>query len=51
MNKLIYAFLTVVAFTSCMGSYNIEGTTDVSRLNGRMLYLKVFSNTEMQNID
>lgn len=51
MNKLIYAFLTVVAFTSCIGSYNIEGTTDVSRLNGRMLYLKVFSNTEMQNID
>ena len=50
-NKLIFAFLTAVVFTSCMGSYNIEGTTDVSRLNGRMLYLKVFTENDMQNID
>lgn len=51
MNKLIYTVLAALALASCMGSYNIEGTTDVSRLNGRMLYLKVFTNSELQNID
>ena len=37
--------------SSCMGSFNIEGTTNVSRLNGRMLYLKMFSDGDMHNLD
>ncbi len=51
MTKLLYAFLAAVLFSSCAGSYNIEGTTNVSRLDGRMLYLKMFTGSEMHNLD
>ncbi len=36
---------------SCSGSYNIKGTTDVQMLDGKMMYLKAYSNSEMKNID
>lgn len=40
MNKLLYAFITIMAFTSCAKSYYIQGTSNVSSLDGRKLYLK-----------
>ena len=36
MNKVLYAFLSLLAFTSCVNSYNIQGTSNVSDLDGRM---------------
>ncbi len=51
MNKVLYAFLSILTFTSCVNSYNITGTSNVSTLDGRMLYLKVLKNNEFKNID
>ena len=51
MNKILYAFLTVMALASCANQYNIQGTSNVSTLDGRMLYLKVLKNNELKNID
>ena len=51
MNKILYAFLTVMAFVSCANSYNIQGTSNVSTLDGRMLYLKIVKNNELKSID
>lgn len=44
MNKVLYAFLSVMCLTSCVNSYNIQGSSNVSTLDGRMLYLKVLKN-------
>ena len=41
MNKIIYALLAVLALTSCANTYNISGTSNVSTLDGRKLYLKI----------
>lgn len=51
MNKVIYAILTVLACASCNQSYNIHGTSNISALDGRMLYLKAVKNGELKNID
>lgn len=53
MNKTIYSLLAAAAMTtaSCSGSYDIKGTSDVSMLDGKMLYLKTYSNSDMKNID
>lgn len=51
MNRLLYAILSVLAFTSCANSFNISGTTSVSTLDGQKLYLKVLKDTALKNID
>lgn len=53
MNKTFNSLLFVAAAvaTSCSGSYNIKGTSDVSMLDGKMMYLKTYSNSDMKNID
>lgn len=51
MNKIFYAFITLLAMTSCANSYNIQGTSNVSTLDGRMLYLKILKNNDFKNID
>lgn len=51
MNRVIYAILTVLACTSCSQSYKIQGTSNISDLDGRMLYLKAVRNGELKNID
>ena len=51
MNKIFYAFITLMALTSCASSYDIQGTSNVSTLDGRMLYLKVLKNNDFSNID
>lgn len=51
MNKILYAFITLLAMTSCANSYNIQGTSNVSTLDGRMLYLKILKNNDFKNID
>ena len=51
MNKVLYAFLTLLALTSCADAYNIVGTSNVSNLDGRMLYLKILKNNEFKTLD
>ncbi|MBQ2554878.1 MAG: DUF4369 domain-containing protein [Prevotella sp.] len=51
MNKLLCIFAAFATLTSCMSSYSLDGTTNVSLLDGRMLYLKVFDTDEMVNRD
>ena len=41
----------MTVFMSCAGSYDIKGTSDVSMLDGKMLYLKAYSNSDMKTID
>ena len=51
MNKIIYAILTVVTCASCTKSFNIQGSSNVSDLDGRMLYLKTVKGGDLKNID
>ena len=43
--------LTLAALTSCANSYNIQGSSNVQMLDGRMLYLKVHNNNDLKNVD
>ena len=40
MNRILYAFLFVAVLTSCASSYNVQGTSSVTALDGSKLYLK-----------
>lgn len=51
MRKLSFIFLMALLLTSCMNSYNIQGSSNVSMLDGRMLYLKVYNDNDLKNID
>lgn len=51
MNKVLYALLTLAAFTSCANSFNIQGTSNVSSLDGRKLYLKTDQGDSLINLD
>lgn len=51
MNKLLSAFLFVALLCSCADSYDIKGSSNVSNLDGRKLYLKVIKDGELKNID
>ena len=53
MNKILYSLIATVAVTatSCSGTYDIKGTSDVSMLDGKMLYLKAYKNSDLKNID
>jgi len=51
MNKILPIVAIVVAFTSCANSYNVQGSSSVSALDGSKLYLKAIKSGEMKNID
>lgn len=51
MAKIFYTLFAVTALTSCVGSYNIQGTSNVPTLDGRMLFLKVYANNDFKNVD
>ncbi len=51
MNKVLYALLSLLALTSCANSYNIQGSSNVSTLDGRKLYLKVLKDNDFKSID
>lgn len=53
MNKLFYSLIAASALTlaSCSGTYDIKGTSDVSMLDGKMLYLKAYKNSDLKSID
>ena len=45
---MLCAVLTV---TSCANSYNIQGSSNISTLDGHKLYLKIVDNEELKDID
>ena len=51
MGKLYLFLFCAVFFASCSKKYKIEGNTSLSRLDGKMLYIKVPSNGEWVKID
>lgn len=51
MNKVLYAIVSLLALTSCGNSFRIVGNTSVSTLDGQKLYLKVFKDTTLKNVD
>jgi hypothetical protein len=51
MNKILYALAVIAAFTSCANSYNVQGASSISSLDGSKLYLKAIKNNELKNID
>lgn len=51
MNKLFFSVVSLLAFTSCASEYKIEGSSSVSRLDGKMLFIKVPSGDRMLNVD
>lgn len=51
MNKILYTILAVLTCTSCTKTYNIQGSSNISILDGRMLYLKAVKDGELKNID
>lgn len=54
MKNLTYLFLLVACLTSCgelSESYVIKGSSSVSQLDGRKMYLKVLKDKELTNFD
>ena len=51
MNRFIYLLFGVRLLSSCAETYNVEGSTSVSSLDGSKLYLKALKNKEIKNID
>ena len=51
MNKILYALVMIAGLASCANSYNIQGSSNVSMLDGKMLYLKVYNEGNLKNVD
>lgn len=51
MNKIFYALMVLGVLVSCADTYSIQGTSNVSTLDGRMLFLKVLKDSELKNLD
>ena len=49
--RLFISFLIVATLASCATSYNIQGTSNVSNLDGQMLYLKILKDNDMAKLD
>lgn len=51
INKLILLIVSLLAFSSCASEYQINGSSSVSRLDGKMLFVKVPQGDKMINVD
>ena len=51
MNKILCLLVAVAAFTSCSKTYNVQGSTSISALDGSKLYLKVLRDGDMRLLD
>ncbi len=52
MNKVLYAWVALtVILTSCASSYDVQGLSSVSSLDGSKLYLKAVKDNELKKID
>lgn len=50
MNKLFLFASLIISLTAC-NKYKIEGTSSVSSLDGKMLFIKVWNQDHMTNVD
>ena len=51
MHKILLAFATMALMASCANSYNVQGSSSISSLDGSKLYLKAVNNNELKSID
>ena len=51
MHKILLAFATMAVMSSCANSYNVQGSSSISSLDGSKLYLKAVKNNELKSID
>ncbi len=51
MNKVVYALLSILVLASCGSTFSINGSSSVSMLDGQKLYLKVYKDTALKNLD
>ena len=51
MKKFIYMSVLLAGLTSCSESYNIQGSSSVSSLDGSKLYLKAVQGDSVESID
>jgi len=51
IRRTLLTAVTLILLASCANTYNIQGVSNVSMLDGRMLYLKVLKDNEVKNID
>ncbi len=51
MNRLLLAIISLMGLASCANTYNIQGSSNVSTLDGRMLYLKILKDNDFKKID
>ena len=51
IKRILYLFSVAAFLTSCADSYNIQGASSVSSLDGSKLYLKAIKDGEIKNID
>lgn len=48
---IVLALISLLIFASCSSGYQIEGSSSVSRLDGKMLFLKVTDGLQMVSVD
>ncbi len=51
MNKILLMCAAGALLASCANSYNVQGSSSISSLDGSKLYLKAVKNNELKNID
>lgn len=51
ITKIIYPVLFLWIFASCASEYRIQGSSSVSRLDGKMLFVKVSQGGELMDVD
>lgn len=51
MNRLLFSMVPLFVMTSCASEYKIEGSSSVSRLDGKMLFVKIPHGDRMMNVD
>lgn len=51
MNKILYAVISILTLTSCANTFSIAGSSNVSTLDGKKLYLKVYKDTVLKSLD
>lgn len=49
--RTIFAVISFLLFTSCASEYQIQGNSSVSRLDGKMLFVKVPHSSGMMSVD
>lgn len=49
--KIIFFVVTLLLLTACASEYQIQGNSSVSRLDGKMLFVKVPQGSEMLSLD